>query len=607
MYNNYSIEKEKQIIDILSKMSENNVFSNYIKKITFPYYRNLDPYSSINFDFPLTVIVGPNGTGKSSVLRALQGAVSGKSPGNYWFSTSMDPIAETEGAGVRNCFFYEYIDENKISKEVLKQRAPRKGDPDYWETSRPIKSYGMKPLPNGISRNSAVNKNVIYLDFRSELSAFDKYFHLGIDTQTSIKNKKVYIRNQSKKLKNSLDENSITQIRSKKQNDLAIDLTKEEIEAISFILGKDYLSGKLISHKFFKYWGTSVILDQNEFSYSEAMAGSGEIAIVKIVHELLNADENSLILLDEPEVSVHPGAQAKLKYFILNLIKTKKLQIVISTHSTTLLENLPKSAIKKFELEPITRKVIIKDECLLHEAFYSLGQKVINSNYIIQTEDDLSKEIISRILDEIDPNLRNHWSICYNPGGAITIKNRFIPIYSQIENSNTFIILDGDQNTKTEFIDLASLPQKEITCENLERLIKGLTNTKIEFITDGNANEGGREDQKLDLQKKYYQYFKNNVFFLPNQTPEDIIWDDTYINSIVPDKSHLQYINSLKTTKEKIYETSKVIFGTDSESKGLEKILLTNWLQQDTGDKSFIKSMLQGIIESVNECSLSKV
>lgn len=599
MNNNYSIE-EKELIHTLSIMSERNIFTNYIKKITFPYYRNLDPYSIINFDFPLTVIVGPNGTGKSSVLRALQGAVYGKSPGNYWFSTSVDPIEETEGAGTRNCFYYEYIDENKNLKEVLKQRAPRKGDPDYWETSRPVKSYGMTSLPNG-ERNAAVNKNVVYLDFRSELSAFDKYFHLGIADETSLKNKKQYIRTQSTKLKNILIDNKITRIRSRKQNELAINLTEDELSYISFILGKKYKSGKLISHKFFKYWGTSVILDQSKFRYSEAMAGSGEIAVVKIVHELLNAKPNSLILLDEPEVSVHPGAQAKLKYFILNLIKNKKLQVVISTHSTTLLENLPKDAVKKFELEPISNKVLIKNECFLHEAFYSLGQKIVDSNYIIQTEDDLSKEIVSRILAEIDNDLINRWSICYNPGGATTIKNRFIPIYSQIKKTNTFIIFDGDQNTGNKPKDLRQLPANEMNCKKMNELIFELTNTKIDFITDGNPEIGGREDQKLDLQIKYYEYFKNHVFYLPQSTPEELIWDESLIRSMIQDEDKIKYISSLETAKKKIYEASKYIFGTDSESKALEKLLLTNWLQKDCTDKKSIKTILKGIINHANE------
>ena len=53
-------------------------------------------------------------------------------------------------------------------------------DPDYWETSKPIKKDGMTAQ----TRNDPVKKEVVYLDFRAEVSAFDKIFHFakGEDT-----------------------------------------------------------------------------------------------------------------------------------------------------------------------------------------------------------------------------------------------------------------------------------------------------------------------------------------------------------------------------------------------------------------------------------------
>ena len=50
------------------------------------------------------------------------------------------------------------------------------------------------------------------------------------------------------------------------------------------------------------------------------------------VVDVLAADEYSLILLDEPETSLHPGAQRSMLRFLLDQIKLKKHQIIISTH-----------------------------------------------------------------------------------------------------------------------------------------------------------------------------------------------------------------------------------------------------------------------------------
>lgn len=63
-----------------------------------------------------------------------------KSLGDYWFTKELDPIKEFDKN--RNCFIYGYIEKNNL-KEVIKQRIHREGNPDYWETAKPIKRYNM--------------------------------------------------------------------------------------------------------------------------------------------------------------------------------------------------------------------------------------------------------------------------------------------------------------------------------------------------------------------------------------------------------------------------------------------------------------------------------
>ena len=167
-------------ISTISRMKERGVFNNYIEYMVFPYYKNLVPGTKIDFAFPLTVLVGKNGSGKSSTLHALYGAPYWHSCSEFWFSTETDPIVETGGNG-RNRFFYGYT-ENRNSgiKEVMKTRMKRgsktkEDDPDYWETSKPIKRDGMIAS----KRNDPVKRDVIYIDFRAEVSAFDKIFHFS--------------------------------------------------------------------------------------------------------------------------------------------------------------------------------------------------------------------------------------------------------------------------------------------------------------------------------------------------------------------------------------------------------------------------------------------
>ena len=79
------------IIEEIQTIKAAGKFENYINFIQFPIFKNLEENTRINFDFPMTVLVGKNGSNKSSVLTALYGAPKGKSTGEFWFSTSTGP------------------------------------------------------------------------------------------------------------------------------------------------------------------------------------------------------------------------------------------------------------------------------------------------------------------------------------------------------------------------------------------------------------------------------------------------------------------------------------------------------------------------------------
>ncbi|HHB1652732.1 TPA: ATP-dependent endonuclease [Bacillus cereus] len=603
----YQAPNYEQLIKTLQHLFDKKQFGKFIHKITFPYYKNYLPNTTISFEFPFTVFVGKNGCGKSSALHALYGVPKGFSTGKFWFSTDLDPIKESSD-GNRHCYIYEYY-EGKELKKVLKSRmkrsesedGTRKADPDYWEPSKPVKRYGM----NTGKRYSPIEKDVIYIDFRSELSAFDQFFYFGELSNKLTSTKKEYVRNKSRILKNVIDKKSITKIRSQVQNRKVTDLTQEELGVISYILDKRYQSGQIIEHKFFKNWSTTVLLENNTLKYSEAHAGSGEIAIVKLVHKLLHAKKESLILLDEPEVSLHPGAQKRLKLFLLDMIMKNKHQVVVSTHSSNFVEDLPEKSIKLFNQLP-NDKVQVLDTCFPSQAFNILGQ-TSPYMYNIIVEDDLAKRIVEAVLKQMGDEIASDFNVCYYPGGASTIKSFQIKLFSLEESPRHFVILDGDQRPVKEILDLNKIPSEDINTDSLQKLIKEFTNVDVEFYTDGGKKTGGRNDQKLDAQKKYIDYYRNYVSFLPLKIPEEIIWDEEFILSLpTVDEDTKCLIKGSTNCKEKMYLASKKIFMREDSIAPLEDMLIAKWIQGASPEKEDVFYLIKKILEKINKKALDK-
>lgn len=306
-------------LDALKKMKGkyHALFPSYITHIRFPRFKNLASGTNIDFEFPITALVGANGSGKTSVLHALYGAPKGYSTGEYWFGTLVDPIEE--GDGSPNRFIYgHYNPQFKVVVETRKARVRKarngKDDLNYWEPTKEAPGDGMevpKNLPEGTidgrskDRWNPVVRKVVYINFRRELSAFDKYFYFGKDPVAKavpkgqrirgITSKKELIVRDAKKLSQVLKQGDTSLtfrgIKIATENRL---LTQEELEAVSFILGRAYTEARVVRHRLFKGDGNMSVIFTTKFcKYSEAFAGSGEVAVTSCVIQVLASKNGS--------------------------------------------------------------------------------------------------------------------------------------------------------------------------------------------------------------------------------------------------------------------------------------------------------------------------
>lgn len=579
-------------INTLQQFRTNNIHKQYIEHIRYPFFRNLEVNSIITFDFPISFLVGKNGGGKSSTLQSLYGCPKGYSLGDYWFTTELDPIKEFDKN--RNCFIYGFKNGNNIS-EVIKQRIHHKkyNNPDYWETAKPNLGYGMKD-----ERNSPISKNVIYLDFRSELSAFDKFFHFLNFSSKTHKTKQDFLRFYSNKLKDAFDNNTIVSYYSPNRNKAKITLTDTETKIVSDILRKEFETIEIIEHNLFKDWGISIRLKQKNINYSEAFAGSGETAIVILVHKIFNAPDESLILLDEPETSLHSGAQKRLMSFLLEQCIKKKHQVVISTHSPFLIENMPDNSIKVFSTLSSNGKFIINSNRSYREAFHELEIENTHKKTIL-VEDKTAKILIDKTLEKLGKQTQDIFEIKYLPGGADDINQRLTTIMEISENTSVFF--DGDQKKVAFPIDLLTItPNEQDTSAKLVALIKKQTGCEIKFHLDGgNQSKDLKEKQTSDLAKKYLKYYKENVFYLPENLPEDIIWDEEFAEKLLklfhPNKDISTIIKKATNSKDLIFNFCQECYGENSQYESTILQFTTNWLNKEDENYIFICNLIKNL------------
>lgn len=80
-------------------------------------------------------------------------------------------------------------------------------------------------------------------------------------------------------------------------------------------------------------------------SYSENHMGFGEGRVVYMVNTLESAPPRSLILLEEPETSLHGDAQVRLAQYMVDVAIRRGHQIILTTHSSAILGQLGRDSV----------------------------------------------------------------------------------------------------------------------------------------------------------------------------------------------------------------------------------------------------------------------
>lgn len=253
----------------------------------------------VSFNFPIVAVAGENGSGKSTILQAAA-CVYQFPQGNAWFPSEFFPETAWDNlADVRLTFGYKQGDQH-LSGSIRKPTTRWLGQPDRPE--RPVAYIDL-------SRLQPVGTRVGY-------ARIAKNRHL---------------------------EQSATPF------------TTEQVARLSQVMSRDYDNARMAISSIDPNREIPV-LSKEQRHYSGFHQGSGETTVAELLRTPL--PKYGLILIDEIESSLHPRAQRRLVRDLAVAARNQECQIVITTHSPYVLEELPLAA-RTYILETAGRKEIV--------------------------------------------------------------------------------------------------------------------------------------------------------------------------------------------------------------------------------------------------------
>lgn len=556
----------------------------HILGLRFPSFRNFAANAQINFEFPISVIFGRNGTNKSSLLHALYGAPRRKSVADFWFTTSLDGIPEVDERDLKPSVVHWYKNSRNEIVHCIKARAPRgTRDPDYWEAVKPTEPYGFQV---GAERGAPIDIDVLHLDFRGLLPAFDRYLYFPSPQHLKQRDSSAkasgslrrdyrpqdYLRRRTKGLREKIFEEGVC-------------FNEGEIKALSYVLDRQYTAGTLLQHsRFHGHTGITIVFQTKhlEQGYSEAFAGSGESAAAMLIHMVERAKEGTLILLDEPETSLHARAQRRMLEFLVDRAGRRNLQIVLATHSIEFARDLPRQAIHLLQ-ETAEGRVRIVSHLSANEAAHDAAS--IPPGHTILVEDERAARILVEELGRQSSLAPKEFHVVVRPGGASQIYSD-IRAYLGMKDRNLHVVLDGDQRPETQIPVLGALPS-------------GLTELKalIRRVTRGNDKNGPELPfASASEAKEFAAFLRNRTLYLPARTPESLVWNDVAVEALlrnpVPENILVE-----SDPKRRICLLAEAVIGLDADAVFCN--LLRSFLEGSSPELQLLSDLVRQIRNSV--------
>lgn len=181
------------------------------------------------------------------------------------------------------------------------------------------------------------------------------------------------------------------------------------------------------------------VLQRSSSSYSGYHQGQGETTIA----ELIQADlpKYGLILIDEIESSLHPRAQRRLIRDLATVCRERELQIILTTHSPYVLEELPKQArIQIFEQDGLRQAMIgVSPEFAL-----SAMDDIHHPECELYVEDEAAKTLLMEMLSQKNRDVASRVSVSIYGAASVGYQLGHMVENKRFQGRRVGVFLDGD-------------------------------------------------------------------------------------------------------------------------------------------------------------------
>ena len=254
----------------------------------------------VNFTFPIVAIVGENGSGKSTILQAAACAYLNEVRPQTRFASEFFP---------------------DTAWDQVRRAEIRVG---YTEGLDHKTARVRKPTTRWLGNVDRPARRIEYID---------------LSRLQPVAARVGYAR--------------IAKTRHKEASAMAFE--ENRVQQLSEVMGRHYDSAKMAITTIDERREIPVV-SKNNIPYSGFHQGSGEITVM----ELLQVDfpKYGLVLIDEIESSLHPRVQRRLIREMANRCRDRECQVILTTHSPYILEELPFEA-RNYILETGGTKKII--------------------------------------------------------------------------------------------------------------------------------------------------------------------------------------------------------------------------------------------------------